>query len=218
MTCTCAPSLVAMRHEASRRWPGRSTSSDGCCASAAHTAVNPASDHETGDAFDLSHDPAHGVDTWMLAGWLRQRCAEGHETRAAYIISNGRIATAWAKDGAAPWAWRHYTGTNAHAHHMHVSLNTKDRARTRADTSPWFDGWGTPVEDNDMTDAERQTLEQILTQATEANNRASSLQAAHNELKAELDEIKAAVAALVTNGDALDANAIADVLAERLKD
>lgn len=217
MTCTCAPSLKALRDEANRRWPGRSTDSDGCCASPQHTAQNPTSDHETGSAYDLDHDPAAGVDTYHLADWLRLRCEKGEERRVAYVISNGRIATAWAKEGHPAWAWRHYTGANAHSHHMHVSLNTKDPT-TRGDKRPWFDGYGqpTPTMEDDVTPEQAQ-------QIAETWQRVKNQEAIVDpRLLARLEELEKKVDALVTNGDALDvpalADRIADVLAARLKD
>jgi hypothetical protein len=132
--CVPAPTCREALREASRVWPGRRIDSDGICASAAHTAQNPNSDHETGDAFDLSHDPLHGLDTYALAERLRLRCRAGFEPRVAYIISHGRIAGPFHKRG---YEWRPYTGPNPHDHHMHVSLD-RNRAGVRDDTRPWW--------------------------------------------------------------------------------
>jgi hypothetical protein len=126
MTCIPAPACKAALRQASVRWPGRRTSSDGICASPQHTKQNPTSDHEVGLAFDLSHDPDHGVDTFLIADLMRRH----PDPRVKYVISNHRI---W-NPSIAP-DWRTYVGVNPHTHHMHVSI----KAASRDDTSEW---WG----------------------------------------------------------------------------
>lgn len=125
MSCTPAPTCKAALAQASARWPGRRTSSDGVCASAKHSSQNPTSDHETGNAFDLSHDPDHGVDTYDLA----ERMRRNPDPRVKYVISNGRI---W--NPSISTNWRPYTGSNRHDHHMHVSIVLG----ARGDTSDWW--------------------------------------------------------------------------------
>lgn len=147
MGCTPAPTCKAALAEASRRWPGRSTDSDGICGDASHQARR--SDHNDGMAFDLDHDPAHGLDTWELANQLRQRCKHGDEARVAYVISNARIATKWAKDGWQPWDWRPYDGINAHKHHMHVSLD-RTVLGVRNDLRPWWAFTATTPQEDPM--------------------------------------------------------------------
>lgn len=152
MTCTPAPSCKAALKQATARWPGRRTSSDGICASAQHHVQNPTSDHETGNAFDLSHDPEHGVDTYALADLMRRN----PDPRVKYVISNGRI---W-NPSISP-NWRAYHGSNKHDHHMHVSIVPG----ARGDTGDW---WGryfptshAASQEDDMTDADRKMLSEV---------------------------------------------------------
>jgi hypothetical protein len=123
MTCVCAPTCVHALDEATRRWPGRSTASDGCCASAAHSTQNPFSDHELGNAYDLTHDPAHGVDCNVLSDQVKT------DPRVKYVIWNRRIYNPSIAD-----FWRPYDGDNPHDHHMHVSIESWARNQT----GDWF--------------------------------------------------------------------------------
>lgn len=127
-----AKSLDVLRSQINAKYPNRSKLSDGWIGDTAHQAT--ASDHNPNAAgvvtgMDITHDPAHGVDTWAMAETLRQR----HDARIKYVISNGRIAAGNA--GPSPWAWRKYTGVNAHAHHMHVSVLGEATIYDNAD--PW---------------------------------------------------------------------------------
>lgn len=113
-----AKSLDVLRSQINAKYPGRSKLSDGWIGDAAHQAT--ASDHNPNrsnvvTALDITHDPAHGVDTWALAETLRQR----RDRRIKYVISNGRIFSSV----TSPWTWRPYTGANKHAHHIHVSVS-----------------------------------------------------------------------------------------------
>lgn len=131
MACTPAPTCQAALREASRLWPWRDRGADGICASAAHHQQNPTSDHETGDAFDLTDDKAGGCDADRLAELLRH----ARDPRVKYVISERRMFSSYAAHGVAAWTWRPYHGTNPHTHHVHVSIV----AGARDDTAPW---WG----------------------------------------------------------------------------
>lgn len=120
---TAAPACKAALTQATALWPQRLRLSDGILASVAHTKTNPTSDHELGNAFDLTHDPAHGVDCHLLAQQVTA------DRRVKYIIWNRCI---W--NPAVSPRWRAYTGSNPHTKHMHVSI----RAACRDDTSPWW--------------------------------------------------------------------------------
>ena len=144
MGCTPAPACVAVREQADALWPDRSRTSDGICASPKHTAANPTSDHELGNAVDLTHDPAHGVDTYWLADQLRIH----GDPRIKYVISNGRI---W-NPSISP-NWRTYSGSNRHDHHVHISIH----ASARNDARPWFPFIG----DDDMTETQEQWLGRV---------------------------------------------------------
>lgn len=123
MSCVCAPACEHALDEATRRWPGRDTSSDGCCGDPAHQAR--VSDHNNGEAWDLDHDPAHGVDCNVLSEQVKD------DPRVKYVIWNRRI---W--NPSISRSWRPYTGDNPHDHHMHVSIQPWARNQTQ----DWFDG------------------------------------------------------------------------------
>lgn len=130
MGCTPAPACKAALSEALRRWPNRNVASDGICASPRHTQQNPTSDHEVGNAFDLTDDPTSGCHAHLLVASAVAR----HDKRIKYAISQGRIARSYDKPGIAAWTWSKYTGSNPHTKHAHVSI----KAEFRNDTSPWF--------------------------------------------------------------------------------
>jgi hypothetical protein len=114
--CIPAPTCRAALDQATKKWPGRNRLSDGICGDARHQRRT--SDHNEGNAFDLTHDPAHGLDTYMLAELMRRK----PDPRVKYIISNGRI---W-NPSISP-EWRTYTGDNPHTKHMHVSIKSTAR-------------------------------------------------------------------------------------------
>jgi hypothetical protein len=125
-----APSVAAGLAEATRRWPHRSRASDGTVGDAAHAARH--SDHNPDSrgvvhAFDLTHDPAHGVDCEQLAAHLVSR----RDPRVKYLIWNRRICN------SSDWTWRPYTGQNPHTKHLHVSIKSTQAAED--DTSAWWD-------------------------------------------------------------------------------
>lgn len=138
-----AKSLETLLRQVNQTWPNRSKVSDGWIGDTAHQARK--SDHNANaagvvQALDITHDPAHGVDTWQTADVLRQR----RDPRIKYVISNGRIfgsdeAVRLGQSQGPAWTWRPYTGSNKHAHHVHVSV-LDDSARYD-DPSEWrFDG------------------------------------------------------------------------------
>jgi len=125
MTWRTAKSLDTLVEEVNARSPRRSKVSDGTIGDAAHASRD--SDHNpwvkdgaTGivTARDITNDPAHGFDSSEFADWLRKRCKAGEEKRVKYVISDRRIASA-----RESWAWRAYSGTNPHEHHVHVSVH-----------------------------------------------------------------------------------------------
>ena len=122
-----APACRAALEQATQLFPARSRASDGIMGDPAHQKRK--SDHNLGNAFDLTHDPAHGCDAHGLVEALRQR----RDPRVKYIISNARI---W--NPSIKMDWRPYSGSNPHNKHAHVSIHEG----ARGDTSAW---WG-PVE------------------------------------------------------------------------
>lgn len=134
-----AKSLVTLRNQINVLSPNRDKSSDGMLASMAHTQANPKSDHEPriGDggigvvtALDITHDPAHGIDSEQLAEALRA----AKDGRIKYIISNRKIASGTEQDHTA-WEWRAYNGANPHNHHVHISVKS-DKSNYDS-TEPW---------------------------------------------------------------------------------
>jgi len=120
---TAAPACKAALAEATRLWPQRLRVSDGILASEAHIIASPTSDHSRGNAVDLTHDPAHGVDCGTLSKLAMS------DPRTKYIIWDGRI---WNPAVAA--RWREYTGVNPHTKHCHISIWDSHRN----DTSSWW--------------------------------------------------------------------------------
>jgi hypothetical protein len=114
--------------DATARWSGRNRASDGIMGDARHQRRK--SDHNLGNAFDLTHDPANGVDCERLSRSVI------NDPRVTYVIWNRQIYNrARASEG-----WQAYSGPNPHTHHMHVSI----RADSRDDTSPWVWSPGQP--------------------------------------------------------------------------
>jgi hypothetical protein len=130
VSCVPAPACKAALAQATALWPNRSRASDGICPSRAHTKANPTSDHERGNAVDLTHDPANGCDAHAWARLLVAR----RDPRVTYVISDRQIANAVSVGGQPPWTWRRYNGSNPHTTHAHVSI----KSTARNDTSPWF--------------------------------------------------------------------------------
>lgn len=128
MSWRLAKSLLTLRDQINAKWPGRSKASDGTVGDLAHASRK--SDHNPLNgvvhALDITHDPANGVDAGALAEAIRA----SHDPRIKYIISNARIASE--RDD---WAWRPYSGANAHRHHVHFSVKAGALAD---DISPWM--------------------------------------------------------------------------------
>lgn len=126
-----AKSLDTLRDQINAIAPSRSKSSDGTIGDAAHASRT--SDHNPWvkdgaygvvTALDITHDPAHGVDSEKLAEALRA----SKDARVKYIISNRKIASSAATGGKPAWAWRPYNGSNPHNKHVHVSVKpVKDK-------------------------------------------------------------------------------------------
>ena len=118
------PAAIAVLRQATALKPLRKKISDGLLPSAAHLKQSPDSDHNTGYAVDLTHDPVNGIDCKVIFEKLKE------DKRVKYLIFQGLI---WAKDKA-KLGNRKYTGSNQHPHHLHISINDG----MGADTSPWF--------------------------------------------------------------------------------
>ena len=118
------PAAIAVLRQATAIKPSRKKASDGLLPSAAHIKQSPTSDHNTGYAVDLTHDPESGVDCSDIFEKLKE------DKRVNYLIFNKKI---WSKDKAR-LGNRPYTGSNPHTKHLHISINNGHGN----DTSPWF--------------------------------------------------------------------------------
>ncbi len=115
---------VAALRQATALAPKRMKASDGLLPSAAHLKISPNSDHNTGLAVDLTHDPKNGVDCAEIFEKLKE------DERVSYLIFNKKIwSRKHAKSGNRP-----YSGSNPHTKHLHVSIHP----HMANDTSPWF--------------------------------------------------------------------------------
>lgn len=115
------PAALAVLRQATALSPLRNKASDGLLPSAAHLKASPNSDHNTGLAVDLTHDPAKGIDCQEIFNKLKE------DERVSYLIFRGKI---WSKEKGE----RKYVGSNPHNKHLHISI--KDAKA--GDTSPWF--------------------------------------------------------------------------------
>jgi hypothetical protein len=118
------PAALAVLRQATALQPKRKKASDGLLPSAAHLKASPNSDHNTGLAVDLTHDPANGIDCAEIFQKLKE------DKRVSYLIFQGRI---WSKEKS-KLGDRRYTGSNPHNKHLHISIV----ASGATDTSPWF--------------------------------------------------------------------------------
>lgn len=113
------PTLATLRAEFNSAFPGRGKSYDGWIGDAAHAKTK--SDHNPDAkgrvrAVDLTAKGARGAALAEVAiAALKARGQKG------YVIHNGRIANPDVSGGA----WRRYTGSNPHTHHVHVSAHTQ---------------------------------------------------------------------------------------------
>jgi hypothetical protein len=112
---------IAVLRQATAHWPKRKKASDGLLPSAAHVHQNPNSDHNSGFAVDLTHDPEHGVNCSVIYSELQK------DDRVKYLIFQGKI---WSKTKGE----NIYTGPNKHNKHLHISI----KEECGNDTSPWF--------------------------------------------------------------------------------
>ena len=115
------PAATAVLRQATAIAPSRLKVSDGLLPSKAHLAQSPTSDHNTGFAVDLTHDPARNIDCHDIYEQLKR------DKRVKYLIFKGQIWMPGRGD-------KPYTGSNPHNKHLHISI--KDNCGN--DDSPWF--------------------------------------------------------------------------------
>jgi hypothetical protein len=115
------PAAIAVLRQATAHWPKRKKASDGLLPSKAHVHQNPNSDHNSGFAVDITHDPVNGLDCSFAFIKLQK------DPRVKYLIFKGKI---WSVEKGN----RDYTGSNPHNKHLHISI----KEECGNDTSPWF--------------------------------------------------------------------------------
>lgn len=125
MSWRVAKSLDQLLVQLNTMFPNRSKDSDGSIGDARHQAES-SSDHNPWvhdgsegvvTARDFTNDPDHGLSSEALANAL----LASKDERIKYVISNKKIASGTGQ-GHPAWQWRPYTGSNAHNHHVHVSV------------------------------------------------------------------------------------------------
>jgi hypothetical protein len=90
----------------------------------AHIKASPNSDHNSGLAVDLTHDPKNGVNCDIFFETFKK------DERVEYLIFKGKIwSRARRKEGN-----RKYTGSNPHNKHLHISI----RPDSASNTGDWF--------------------------------------------------------------------------------
>ena len=118
------PAALAVLRQATAIAPLRMKASDGLLPSQAHIKQSPTSDHNTGYAVDLTHDPKHGIDCEEIFEKLKE------DKRVKYLIFKGQI---WSREKS-KLGNRRYTGSNPHNKHLHISIESS----MATDISPWF--------------------------------------------------------------------------------
>lgn len=127
-SCSVAVTLRTLLREIDQHFPNRLRVSDGLCGDSHHQART--SDHNTGNALDVTLDAANGPNLDALASLLLA------DPRVQYVIWNQRIANRDVDGGA----WRAYPTSpelkgkvNPHTRHLHVSI----KAPARDDAKAW---------------------------------------------------------------------------------
>ena len=85
------PAAIAVLRQATAISPLRMKASDGLLPSNAHLKQSPVSDHNTGLAVDLTHDPKNGIDCADIFEKIKE------DKRVKYLIFKGKI---WSKEKA----------------------------------------------------------------------------------------------------------------------
>jgi len=131
-------SLIVLRDQANALAPYRSKASDGLVGDEDHQGTSsdhnphyvPGVGNEIVTALDLTHDPAHGFDSYLFAETLRKH----RDKRIKYVISNHRIFSSYVNGSRPAWAWGPYSGSDPHTNHVHISVLDEAISDT---TTPW---------------------------------------------------------------------------------
>jgi hypothetical protein len=118
-----SPAALRALYDADKKWSKRNKKSDGIMGDVSHQTSSRMSDHNTGNAVDITHDPTNGPSGDEIAAMALQ------DPRTKYVIWN-RVIT---KPGKYT---KKYDGPNPHTGHVHISI----KPEMRNDSSPWL--WG----------------------------------------------------------------------------
>jgi len=130
-----------LRDQVNARYPSRDKTSDGWIADARHMSAGT-SDHIPSlvdgvvRAIDIDRDLSGQAKPDLmpyLADQLRL-CAKA-DGRIAYVIFDGQIASKKKN-----WAFRKYTGSNQHRHHLHISFTSKGDTDGKKFAVPLLEG------------------------------------------------------------------------------
>lgn len=145
MSWYLAPSLVKLREQLNALFPSRSKLSDGSIGDERHQKEST-SDHNPHvkdfqgvgvvTAIDITNDAGNGPEGHKLSRQLVT------DPRVKYVIFNRQIF----KTRQPELGWQKYTGTNAHDHHVHVSI----KPDARDSVMPWPLGNKTPVPESQI--------------------------------------------------------------------
>lgn len=160
-----AKSLDVLLAEVNKHAPHRSKISDGGLGDQAHASRT--SDHNPNSkgvwrARDVTNDPDGGMPGQALSRLVAAKLGKHPALMSgAYVIFNHQIISADRKGEG----WRKYTGSNAHEHHVHVSVSTA--ASGYDSTRPWDLFAATP----NNVQLGREELEDMLTAGDRALKR-----------------------------------------------
>jgi hypothetical protein len=121
MARVAQPAAIAALRQATALRPKRKKASDGLLPSAAHLKSSPNSDHNTGYAVDITHDPKNGID--CVEAFIKLQ----DDKRVKYLIFQGKI---WSQQNGV----KQYVGSNPHNKHLHISI----KEGYGCDESAWF--------------------------------------------------------------------------------
>ena len=134
MSWRLSESLKTLRAQLNEMFPNRSKVSDGSIGDEKHSSRT--SDHNPNEkgvvcavdiTFDDNPSDGIGIDCHELAKVL----IRNKDPRIKYIIWNRQICSS----KVSAWQWRPYTGTNAHKHHLHISVDAS--AKLYDDAGKW---------------------------------------------------------------------------------
>jgi hypothetical protein len=115
-----APCLLLLRRQLDERYPDRPKSSDGIMGDARHLLRK--SDHNQGNAIDITAWPGGRLDVDHLAEVFRAQMRRTNSGRLSLIIRGRRMCSP-----RTMWEWQRYTGRNPHVTHLHLSVRADMR-------------------------------------------------------------------------------------------